>query len=155
MGIDIADPSAMQSLICDEIKNRSRPSDRRGGDLAQTLQHHLSISESAKRNFPEYIGVEQKPFRPKQAENVAVLMPKMVDPDIRVDDQQGGSSPSFGAHAFGSLPPISASCRAASRSTSFLRACRISVLRSVIPVSSAASASNSSSSVTVVRMRVN
>jgi hypothetical protein len=136
--------------------------DRGGGEIAQRIEDSDPIAQLATGKLADHERVAQHKARIEQVDQRSVATPEVAGPDRRIDRYHRTARRGVrvavwrhrrGARAFTSLPPSRASLRAASRSTNACNASRNTAERPVVPTAMQAILSNSSSIVTVVRMR--
>ena len=122
----------------------------------QALKHfqkERSILEVPQREFSDDALMHTHLVALEQINQNRLSFPQVIDPDVGVNkDSHARARLRGAASAAESLPPSAASCRPVSMRTRSSTASRIKADRSLIPVSSSARESRSSSSVTVVLM---
>ena len=117
------------------------------------FQEYRPIPEVPQREFSDDALMHTHLVALEQINQNRLSFPQVIDPDVGVNEDSHARARLRGAaSAAGSLPPSAASCRPVSMRTRSSTASRIKADRSLIPVSSSARASRSSSSVTVVLM---
>ncbi len=112
-----------------------------------------SVGEVSAGDFSDDCRMAQNPILIEQKHQLWVRRAEMVNPDRAVRKDQAADERRRGiSFSCGSVPPSLASRRAASRATRASSPIRTRVLRSLMPVSSCALATSSSSRFIVVRI---
>ena len=116
MRVDVTNSGGNQFFDIDESQDMLVPNSGRLGQRGEALQQSVAIWQRAKRQLAEHVGMHKRLQSITNLGKPVLATFQVVDPDTRIDDNQiGGSSPSLGAQASGSDPPIAMIARAASR----------------------------------------
>ena len=150
MHVNVADSASHERTFLDESQQLRVRDYRSRREFVHLSEHFDAVRQDSTCNLTDNEWMDEDISRVECELEPVIDSSQVINPDGCVNQDQVGSWRLLGASSnCGAVPPNRANRRAASRSMSATRPARSNALRSLMPVSSSALASSSSSSVTV------